>query len=82
MRLHSVVSRYYGMEPASPDRLVFRASVFAGAPISQNFPPKSVSPARWWSCLVRAGGKPRIAERRLGGMGLTVRRQGARRSAC
>lgn len=74
----------YGMEPASPGRLLFRASAFASAPdVSEHPPQNPVSPARWWSA-------PRPRRRQwlhhrspsTGRGGPTIRRHCARRLAC
>lgn len=73
----------YGMEPASPGRLSFHASAFASAPISQNFPPESVSPACWWSApRPRRRQLPHHRSPPMGWGGSSTRRHGARRVAC
>lgn len=57
---------YYGMEPASPDRLSFRASVFASAPDVSELPPSIRFPRRaGGEHLVRAGGNRHITEAHL-----------------
>lgn len=74
----------YGMEPASPGRLLFRASTFASAPDVSEHPPRIRYPLRaGGQHLVRTGGNGYITEaRRLDGAAPTIRRHCARRLAC
>nr|CUV27133.1 protein of unknown function [Ralstonia solanacearum] len=62
----------YGMEPASPGRLSFRASTFASAPDVSELPPRIRYPLRAGAHhLVRAGGNRYITEaHRLDGAAL------------
>ncbi len=53
----------YGMEPASPGRLLFRASAFASAPDISEHPPRIRYPLRaGGQHLVRSGGNGYITE--------------------